>query len=652
MDRRIHITSLAVFICIGVVLAVMLGRVIQLQVDPSEPLKASRESRVTSIIIPGVRGDILDRRGRPLAVTRFGRRVFVDPDRLPKDVGPVFVQLADVLRMPMDKVVARLLPALDKNDRVRSDPASLKDDDGEFKGLARYVSIGGVIDDNTVNQIKALNIPGVYTELRSVRETTDDELVASIVGMVGVDHDGLLGAELFLDKQVQPKDGSITYVRDAKSRPLWLGPEGYVAPTRGDDVRLSIDLEIQQIAVDELQRGIEDADAAGGRVVVMDPVTGEILAMADIIRDVPGIIEYPWATPGDKTPLRTGYRYRTIIPDERRDMHPAAGRNRCVEDVYEPGSTFKPFIWGTITELGLAHTGEMFNTEGGKWNIYGKRTLYDTVEKDHQTWADVLVNSSNIGMAKGASRLSFEQASAAVRRFGFGSKTNIGLPGETRGIVTDLRKWSKYTQTSVAMGHEVAVTPVQMVRAFSAFARTGELAGTIPAVHFKAISRDQVHSEAKRAMKSSTAELTRRTMHGVAQKVDDRAFKDESGKVIPPRYDWFGKSGTAEIPVGRAPKGLKRPLGSDGYFRGQYNSSFIAGAPLEKPRLVVVCVIDDPGPKKISVRQHYGSWVAGPVVRRVMERALPYLGVPGKELPVDAADVAAAEAPAGRPASR
>jgi cell division protein FtsI/penicillin-binding protein 2 len=189
------------------------------------------------------------------------------------------------------------------------------------------------------------------------------------------------------------------------------------------------------------------------------------------------------------------------------------------------------------------------------------------------------------------------------------------------------------------MGHEVAVTPVQMVRAFSAFARPGDLAGTIPGVHFTAVDPETVNKESKRSILAKTAELTRKTMYGVAQKVDDKAFRDESGKVIPPKYDWFGKSGTAEIPVGKAPKGYKRPAGSDGYYRGQYNSSFIAGAPLASPRLVVVAVIDDPGPSLIAKKHHYGSWVAGPVVRRVMERALPYLGVKPTAVPLETAHV-------------
>lgn len=637
MDRRINIVSLVVVLSIGVLLSVMLGRVVQLQTNPSEQLQAVRDDRVSKVSIPGVRGDILDRRGRPLAITRFGHRIFVDPLRLPKDIGPVFQKLAELSGLPMEKVVERLVPALDKNDRILTDPAAPLDENGRPKGLVHYVTLGGVQDDSIVEQVKAQKIPGVFTELRSVRETPADELAASLVGVVGIDHDGLLGAEFYLDKKIRPTAGSITYVRDSSSRPLWLAPGGYVAPQRGNDIRLSIDLELQNIAIDELKRGIEEADAAGGRLVIMDPATGEVLAMVDIIRHVPDAEEYPWALAGDRTPLKAGRRYRTIRDDANREAHPSAARNRCVEDVYEPGSTFKPFMWSTVTELGLAHPDEIFNTEGGHWTCYGTRTLNDVVERATQTWSEVLVNSSNIGMAKGTSRMSFQQMRDAVIRFGFGAKTNIGLPGESPGLVTPLRRWSKYSQTSVAMGHEVAVTPVQMVRAFSAFARQGDLAGTIPGVHFTATDPATVGSEARRAILAKTAETTRKTMHGVAQKIDDKAFRDASGHAIPPKYDWFGKSGTAEIPVGKAPKGYKRPTGSDGYYRGQYNSSFIAGAPLESPRLVVVAVIDDPGPSLIARKHHYGSWVAGPVVRRVMERALPYLGVKSNAVPLETA---------------
>jgi cell division protein FtsI/penicillin-binding protein 2 len=237
-------------------------------------------------------------------------------------------------------------------------------------------------------------------------------------------------------------------------------------------------------------------------------------------------------------------------------------------------------------------------------------------------------------MAKGTSRLSFKQMHDAVRRFGFGSPTRIGLPGESPGIVTKIKDWSKYTQTSVAMGHEVAVTPVQMVRAFCCFARTGDLAGTMPSARLLALDAgEEIADEGVRVLPKKIADLTRTTMRGVTQKIDERIARKEHDASAAPRYEWFGKSGTAEIPLGRAPKGKVRPIGSDGYFPNQYNSSFLAAAPLEEPKIVIVVVIDDPGPALVARREHYGSHVAGPVVRRVIERALPYLGVPGAPAP-------------------
>jgi cell division protein FtsI/penicillin-binding protein 2 len=631
--RRADGVALLVLVSIALGLSVMLGRVVQLQTRPSAALKAVMDDRVSSKREPGARGDLLDRRWRPLAVTHFGRRAFVDPWNFPNPPGEAFQKLAGVLGMPVEKVAERLVPAFDKNDALRADTSVARTEAGVPEGAIRYVSIGGVLEADVASAVQAAKVPGVGLEYRSVREAPGDESAASLVGLVGVDHNGLLGAEFFVDKMVTPSAGSITYVRDSRSRPLWVAPGGYVAPKRGADVRLSIDMELQSIGYEELERGIEEADAAGGRLVMMDPATGEVLAMVDIIRHIPNLGAFPWRDPKARTELRPGVRYKTIKDDERRDAHPAAGRNRCVEDVYEPGSTFKPFMWATVTELGLASPGEVFDTENGHWTPYGKRHLEDVIKRPTMTWSEVLVNSSNIGMAKGTSRLSFKQMHDAVRRFGFGSPPKIGLPGESGGLVTTLGNWSKYSQTSVAMGHEVAVTPVQMVRAFSCFARSGDMAGTMPQARLLARdARDEAADMGVRVLPARIAELTRNTMRGVTQKIDDRIAK-KGEQASGPHYEWFGKSGTAEIPLGKAPKGKVRPVGSDGYFPNQYNSSFIAGAPLENPQLVVVVVIDDPGPGLIAKKEHYGSYVAGPVVRRVFERALPYLGVKGAEPP-------------------
>ena len=261
----------------------------------------------------------------------------------------------------------------------------------------------------------------------------------------------------------------------------------------------------------------------------------------------------------------------------------------------------------------------MFDTHDGRWVTPFGRVIEDVHKRAQMTWAEVLVNSSNIGMVQGTARLTHGQMRAGVLLFAFGSKTRLGLAGESAGLVTPLKRWSTYTQSSVASGYEVGVTPVQMMRAFCVFARTGELAGTLPELALEAVRNGDVRSSVRvRVLEPGIAELAKEQMRKVAQNMSDRIERadPEAGAL---RYTMFGKSGTAEI---------ARPDGR-GYYDDQYNSSFIAGAPIETPRIVVLVVIDDPGPSMIAQRRHYGSWAAGPVVRRVVERSLEYLGVPG-----------------------
>jgi cell division protein FtsI/penicillin-binding protein 2 len=369
---------------------------------------------------------------------------------------------------------------------------------------------------------------------------------------------------------------------------------------------------------------------------MMDPETGEILAMVDLYRELGQLPEFPWVdakpTPGAPTPPPydpyDSHRYRTLAADPGREIHPALGRNRCVEDIYEPGSTFKPFVWSLLTESGLVTPDEVFDTEGGRWRTKYGRPINDVTRSDEMTWTEVLINSSNIGMVKGSSRMGFTELRTGLLRFGFGTKTGIGLPGETGGLMTTQAKWTHWTQESVAYGHEVAVTPVQMARAFCAFARSGEMAGTLPTVRLMAAEPGIAERDALvRALPADTASMTRRALRHVAEKVEQNMAANPESPEAGWRYQMFGKSGTAEIPLGRAPEGKRRPRGSTGYFDNQYNSSFVAGAPLEGPRLLVVVVIDDPGPDLVASRHHYGSRVGGPVARRVLERSLTYLGV-------------------------
>jgi len=630
---------------------------------------------------------LLDRRGRLLSATRFGHRVFVDPGLFPDPPHDAIVALAERLDVPPEKIGTAIVEAMDFNallaaraagdetsvpqrsiireflERQTGDEPSVSTGEGDqdvaaavpvstAKGRTkpvRFIPISEIVADETINSIRDLKIRGVGFEKRQVREYPGGDAVASIIGMVGVDHLGLGGAEMRLDEKLSGTKGSIDFVRDAQGRPLWVEP-GHVIPSQpGSDVQLTIDVELQRIASEELTLGVEEADAAGGRLVIVDPETGAVLAMVDIVRNIADLLPYPWVekpvlkrgerAPAEPDVLSVRRRYITLSEDKGRVLHPALGRNRCVEDIYEPGSTFKPFVWSVITELGVARPTEILDTEGGRWHTSYGRYIEDVTKRPVMTWSEVLVNSSNIGMIKATERLSYPQLRDAVTRFGFGKRTNLGLPGEGAGKVTPAAKWGKYTQTSVAYGHEVSVTPLQMVRAFSTFARSGEKAGTLPHLHLVQSIDNQPPAEVTpgvmyRVLPAEIAVLTRQTMVGVVATMESRWAKPPEGGW---RYALFGKSGTAEIALGKAPEGKKRPKGSSGYFDDQYNSSFIAGGPVEDPRLVCIVVIDDPGPERIRKKSHYGAAVAGPVARRVMERALAYVGAPASPMPAVAA---------------
>lgn len=618
---------------LSVVMVLLLVRVVQLQASPPERLRALMSDRVTSIPEPGRRGDILDRAGRVLAASRFGYRAFIDPVEFAKnpDLGEAFNKVAGTLGLPFEKVRSAVMSEVAKNEAIVYQAGFYSPRPGsreELHGpqLSRFLPLSGLLDDATVDGVKRIGLKGVHLEMRPVREMTSDSLVAMLVGKVGFDGLGLVAAEKLFENAVKPVSGFFRFVRDARGQPLWVEPEGYTPPQRGRDVKLAIDLELQRILTEELERGAREVDAQGGRAVLVDPRSGEILAMVDIIREPKGVVDYDWKSiiPKDK---RGGPRYRTVPPDEARKEHPALGRNRCVVDIYEPGSTFKCFMWAAVTDLGLANPHETINTENGSWVTPYGRPIHDVVHKAQQSWQDVLVNSSNIGMVKVTSRMDFQQMRNAVLAFGFGQRTDVGFKMESPGQVTSAKGWTKFTQTSVAFGHEICVTPLQMARAFSAFCRNGEDAGTLPDLHLTAVEGPAPQPVIRRAVSSETALLVRETLRGVTHNLDRKLAQRD-----PPetgwRYELFGKSGTPDAAMGEAPKGFKRPKGSDGYFRGQYNPTFIAGGPVDEPRLVCVVVIDDPGPEAISKKQHYGAYASGPVVRRTMDRALAYLGVP------------------------
>ena len=350
-------------------------------------------------------------------------------------------------------------------------------------------------------------------------------------------------------------------------------------------MQLSIDIEIQRILERRLTRAVEEHNANGARAVVVDVRTGEILAMHDIVRPRPGMNDQ--------------------LPADLADADPSLRPNRCATDPYEPGSTFKPIIWATATEHGhITDADELPCPQSTGWRTPYGRLIRDTHYYGKSSWRKVLIKSINTGMAMVAERMTHSEMREAVLRFGFGEKTRAGVPGETRGVLTPAKKWSKYTQTSVAMGHEIAVSVLQMARAYCVFGRDG----TMPELRLIAVADPLETMRFERQVVSpSIAKLTREVMHEVTTQGTGR-------KAVSAKYRMFAKSGTAQL----------YDAENGGYHEDRYTSSSVAGAPLETPRIVVVCVIDDPDK---TVGEYYGGRTAGPVVRDVIDETLSYLGV-------------------------
>jgi cell division protein FtsI (penicillin-binding protein 3) len=658
-------------------LAIVVGRVIQLQVAPGEQLEGFVAARQTSETLKSVRGDLLDRRGRVLATTRIGYRVIIDPVGLhnamgkdPAAIDRLIVSLGEVIEMPIGDIADRIITRLVRNEKIRMASREQTDSQGAKSAgglglatigsgdqpaprtmkLSRYLPMGEPMDQTKTQQMRELmkdnTLVGVTLEHTAMRVQASEALVGSMVGKYAfapgaTQRTGVMGAEKLFEARLVGEDGSKTYVRDDKGRPLWVQRGAWVESAKGQDVRLSIDLEIQRMVHEQLVRGVEDADAAGGRAIVLNPNTGEILAITDVLREIPNLATVDWWDPKSGEPRPTmpaekdQPRYKVLRDDPNRAKNPAMAINRCLEEVYEPGSTLKPFAWTLAKSNGLLPDDEQLNIR--KKSI---RTNYGRVISDAYThddldgWDDVLRYSSNIGMSIATARLSHDQLRGMVNALGFGQQTGIGLGGEASGLVTSKENWSDFSQTSVGMGYEIAVTPIQMVRAFSVFARHGEMAGTLPEVRLTAAgdrNKPGMIGDAtivERVFSAASAKRTIGPMREVAEKMDEKKRQQYPDDPTP-MYSMFGKSGTSHIAMVPPAEfaGFRAPKSKLAYFPKQHHSSFIVAAPADAPEIVVLVVIDDIGPERVTQNHHYGSWVAGPVVRRVVDDVLPYLGV-------------------------
>jgi cell division protein FtsI (penicillin-binding protein 3) len=529
--------------------------------------------------LPARRGDIYDRNGLIMAGSVQTHDLFIDP----KFMQDCFQEDGHSLG-EMDQALDQLGAIIGQDS---FDLAKMLGD----RATSRFVKVAENLDDSSVQQIEALNLPGVGIQANSARCYPMGSLAAHVLGGCGTDGNGLDGLELKYNSLLSGRPGFARETKDAQRRPIGVDAQDYLAPQHGQHLVLTIDSNLQMIAEQELRDEVELVKGSKGEFVAMDPSTGEILALAN---------------------------YPTFNPQTLSDSSQDVRRNSAVVAPYEPGSTFKPFIVGPAFMWNVTTPWEVWSIPALTWYTPYGRAITDVEHYgDLCTW-DGLVHSSNILMSQLSERMGNARLHQAITRFGFGKRTGIDLPREDCGVVYNLNKWTRKSTESIAQGYEIMVTPLQLARAFSVYANGGKLVtphlllGTVDE-NGKVVSRRAVNFDSlPQVIDPDTAAEVRRILCDVLIRGTAEGTRSKIWNIA-------GKTGTARIAE------------AHGYSATRFNSSFMCCAPYENPRLVVVCVVHDPD-RTIA---HYGGKVAAPAAVKFIERALTYMEVPGSpELPL------------------
>lgn len=532
------------FALVGLVIA---GRLIDLQVVQRQALgeRADRVQKYESKL-EGRRGVIRDRHGVPLAMSAPVEVVWVVPEVLSEQVDALPVLAATA------EVSFRKLKGM-----LRSNPKS------------RYLPIRTAASPAVGDAVRDLDIPGVFVDRAYRRYYPAAEVTAHLIGFASADGVGLEGMEKALNDVLRGVDGRRVVRRDAVRRVIQK-LDGSVAATPGEDVRLTVDLRLQYIAYRELNQAVHDFDASGGLAVIADVESGDILAMVG----------------------QPGYN-----PNDGAARGKAPVMNRVVKDQFEPGSTIKPFIIARALDDRVFNPSSELKTGNGRLKIGGHQ-ISDHSPMGTITIEALLRRSSNVGAAQVGMRLGGEKVWSQLHALGFGQPTYVGFPSESSGELAPWDLWGKTKTASSSIGYGFQVTALQMVRAYAALARDGEL----PSLR---LMLDQETLPAERVMSAAVARQVRRMLEGVVTN------EGTAPKAAVRGYRVAGKTGTVRKIVDRA------------YSDKHHNALFVGMLPADNPRIVGMVLIDNPGGEK-----HYGGRIAGPVFSRIMSRAAQLLQIP------------------------
>lgn len=565
-QRNLRLRWLVVWVLAVVWMAAVLARLSYLQLFCYSDYFARAQRQQQRIFeISPTRGTIYDRKGRELAVSLPMDSVFGDPAEI-NDATLVARLFSRVLSVPADELETKIREA---RTPVR---------------LARKLS------PETVQRIQDMNLRGVFFQKENRRVYPQRELAAHVLGYVDVDEKGIGGIEYSLDKEIRGRPGRMMVMADGRRR--WYDRwEASADPGAG--VTLTIDETVQYIAEKELGRAIAETHSKSGSVVVQDPNTGELLAVAN------------WPT---FDPNNAG-----SYPDEVR-------MDRAVSAAYEPGSTFKVLTLTGAIENGVASPSELVDCQMGSILVAG-RLIHDWHPFGVLSVRGVLANSSDVGAIKIALQLGGPKFYETIWQFGIGQLTGIELPGENRALLRPIENWSASSIGSLAIGQEVSVTPIQIVSAISAIANGGTLYR--PRIVREIRSDKPVATREGAQPQQVTDPRTAATMREMMEAV----VLEGTGK--PARLDGYtaaGKSGTAQ----------KIDPATGRYSRDQYVASFVGFAPVNNPVVTVLVVLDSPE------GLHHGGQVGGPAFKSIAEQVLAYLDVP-HDVP-SSSDVEMAEA--------
>jgi cell division protein FtsI (penicillin-binding protein 3) len=543
----------------GVWTVVLEARLVHLQVIQHEELAARARQQQLEIVEPAaVRGDLVDRHGQMLAYSVDASQIVANPVEIKDDAA----------------TVKALCGAL--GDCTREE---IKELTTKFESTKRWVEVRKAreVSPRQAQSVAALALRGITLVDETRRYYPKLDLAAHLLGYVGADNRGLGGLESRLDEMIRGRTGRVLVQTDARNHQMFTRVEQ--AATAGATVELTIDLALQYIVERELKAGVLANRAAGGTAVMMDPQTGEILALAN----------YPTFNPNS---------YGRASDDDR--------RNRAIQDLYEPGSTFKIVTASAAIEEGVVKPTDLIDCSPGYITFAGRPPIRDVHRYGTLTFEDVIVKSSNVGAIRAGLRVGADRLSRYVRRFGFGDRLAPDFAGESRGIVHGPADMPESELASVSMGYHVGVTAVQMAAAVSAVANGGLLME--PHV-VRATLRDGVRQETqpkilRRAIAHETAAALTTIMEGVVQRGTAKA-------AALTRYQVAGKTGTAaKLVDGR-------------YSKSDYNASFIGFVPSRRPAFAIVIVVDSP-----HAGRFYGGDVAAPIFKRIADAALQQVGAP------------------------